>query len=162
MPKIRAVSGRDDLDLHGREAAPGRVTPAIWLIRVLGVLAGAVAVFYGVGFYFLRCFSTCPSDPSLDKTIQLLTVSLALFGLVVAIASASAGTRSATRAAAAVAVLGAAIAVAGLATLALAPSIDAPSDGGGTAFKGAVTLVAGVVITAVAVLRRRGATQARG
>ena len=151
------MSGRDDLDLYGSAASPSRGGGVVrGLTRVFGVLVGAAISLYGVALYALRCFDTCPSDPSVDKNIQLLSVSLVLFGLVVVIAAASAWTRWAAGAAVIVACLGSVIAVAGAVALALVPSIDQPhGDRGSAGLAAAVALLVGAGVTAAALFRRK-------
>lgn len=155
------MSGRDDLDLYGRGAAPERAPAARGFARVVGVVTGAVISLYGMALFVLRCFDTCPTDPSLDKAVQLVAGTVVTFGLVVVIASVSIGTRLAARGAALVCALGAAIATAGVATLALVPSIDDPGGHGGTPVAGATALlVGGAVAVTAAIARRRAGRRA--
>ena len=162
-PLYAGVVGRDDLDLYGSAASPSRGGGvARGLARVLGVLVGGAISLYGVALYALRCFDTCPSDPSVDMNIQLLSAALVLFGLVVAIAAASAWTRWAVGAMAVVACLGAVITVAGAVALALVPSIEQPhGDRGSAGLAAAVALAVGAAVTAAALVRRKKASPPR-
>lgn len=151
------MAGRDDddHDLYRHGTGPGLATLARWLGRILGVLVGAVAAFYGLALFALRCFDTCPSDPSTDKTILLLSTALVLFGLATVVASVAAATRWARGAAAFVAGLGVLIAGAGSVTLLLVPSIGETGDPGSTGLAGAVALLGGAGIAAGALVARR-------
>jgi hypothetical protein len=151
------VSGRDDLDLYGRGARPDRPSAGRWIAGILGVLVGVAVSLYGVALYALRCFDTCPTDPSLDRATQLLAAAVILFGAAVALGAALAGTRWAAGAAAVVTGFGVAIAAAGALTLAFVPSIDDPGGYGVTPVAGVVALAAGGVVTAAGAFGRRAA-----
>jgi hypothetical protein len=151
------VSAPEDLDLYRGAGRTDRAAIARWVVRTIGVLVGLAVALYGVALYALRCFDTCPSDPAVDRIGQALAASLVLLGLVVVTAAASAGTRWSAAGAALVALLGALIALGGIVSLLLVPSIDAPGDHGSSATFGAAALVGGSVIAGTAIaLRRRG------
>ncbi len=149
---------------HGEDLDPYRPTPSVdgttiarRVARTLGALAGLAVSLSGVALYALRCFDTCPSDPAEDKVGQLLTGSLILFGLVVVVAAASAGTRWSRTGWSIIAVLGLAIGVCGIASVALVPAIDTPGANSSYTTYGIVGIVVGAGGAGAAlVLRRRG------
>lgn len=136
------VAGRDDRDLYG--AAPHRSVGRT-VARILGVLVGAGLSLYGVALFALRCFDTCPADPAVDKSTQLLSGALVLFGVVVVVVSAASGTVCSAGAAVFAVVLGVAIALAGLVSLVLVTSLAS-----------VVALLAGVIVAAAALLALLG------
>lgn len=147
---------RRDLDLYGSGATPGRTPVTAWIVRIAGLLVGAAITFYGLALYALRCFDTCPEDPAVDTATLLMATAIVLFGLVVAIASASGRTRWAVGGATVVAALGFAIAAVGIASLAQVPRIDDPGgQRSDVTLAGAAATAVGTGVATAAIFRRR-------
>lgn len=140
----------DDLDLYG--SGDGRRVVS-GLLRTLGVLLGAAIAACGVGLFMLRCFDYCPEDPSVDKALILLSAALVLVGAAVGVEAISVRTQAEAGASVVVAGLGCLVALAGIVSLALVPSIDERFGGNEMAAFAALAVVVG---GAIAVLRRPG------
>ena len=114
--------GSGDLDPYDSGGHPPSLVGGI--LRILVVLVGLAIAAYGLGLWVLRCFDTCPSDPSLDKVLMLLSAALSLTGLVVVIQAVSFRTRWADVVSGALVFVGGLIALLGIASLVLLPSVD--------------------------------------
>ncbi|HEX2294321.1 MAG TPA: hypothetical protein VHN37_03340 [Actinomycetota bacterium] len=141
------MGGRDDLDLYGRGAAPDRGVGRA-MARIVGLLVGAAVSLFGVALFLLRCFDTCPADPAVNTSGQLLSGAVVLFGVVVAVSSLAAGTAGATGVALFAGAAGVLIAVAGVVSFALVQSVAS-----------VVAVLAGAVVTAAALFALKGATR---
>lgn len=155
------MSSREEVDPYG---ASGRRSPAPiarFIGRGIGVLVGVGIGFYGMSFYVLRCFSTCPTDPAENAISQILTLSLVGFGLVVVIAAVTLGTRWTSPGAWVITILGALMAIGGIVTVALAPSLQFAGDRTATVMFGIIDVAVGVGIVLVAAWVRRRSEQER-
>jgi hypothetical protein len=92
------------------------------------MLLGLAIGFYGAVLWGLRCFDTCPTDPAENVIIQVLTLSGVGLGLAMMIAAATLRTRVAVAGAWIITVLGALMAVGGVVSLVLMPSLQFPAD----------------------------------
>ena len=150
------MNERKDLDPYRPtgSADPARITRGA--ARTVGILLGVAVSSFGVALYALRCFDTCPSDPAENAVGQLLAGAFVLFGVVVVVVAASAGTRRSRTGGGTVCALGSLVALCGIASLVLVPGIDAPGDNGGYVLFGLLALAGGGISAgaAYAYLRR--------
>ena len=145
----------EDLDLY--RSGPRRGYGAILrgVARGVGILLGLAVSVYGAALYALRCFDTCPTDPAVDATGQLLTWSIILLGFGLVTAAASVGTRWSRIGLGIISVLGSAVALCGVASVVIAPSIKAAGDYSSTTTLSYVAAVTGGVAAGAAHLLRR-------
>ena len=111
----------EDLDLYRSGPGPGHGAILRGVARGAGILLGVAVSTYGAALYALRCFDTCPTDPAVDATGQLLSWSIILFGLGVVTAAASIGTRWSRTGLGIILVLGSVVALCGVASVVIPP-----------------------------------------
>lgn len=145
--------GRDDLDLY--DSGADRSSVGHMILRILGFLVGVGLGFVGVVLYTLRCFDTCPADPAVNAISQLLTGAMMLTGLAIVIEAMSFRTTWTPIAEGAVIVVGALIAVAGIASLALIPSVEGTGGGAGTVGFALLAVAVGAALMVNSVRERR-------
>ena len=64
--------------------------------RGIAVLVGLGIGLYGLSFYMLRCFSTCPTDPAENALSHILPLTIMTLAAAVVTAAVTTGTRAAT------------------------------------------------------------------
>lgn len=154
-------SGSHELDPYGSDGGGSGVSIGRVLARLVGILVGLGISFFGFGFYMLRCFSNCPTDPAENTISQILTLSLFGFGVVVVIAAASLRTRFEPAGSWMVTLLGALMALGGLASLVLTPSLEVPGNRGTTIILGVIDIVAGACVVLFGIWARGQREQKR-
>lgn len=150
------ISESQELDpgAGSHRSSPGSI--ARFIGRGISVLVGLAVAWFGVAFYILRCFSTCPSDPAENAISQILSLSLVGFGLIVSIAALTLGTKLAAAGRWLIIGIGTSIAGGGLVSVALAPSLQVAANGAETVAFGIIDTAAGIgcVLLASRVRRR--------
>lgn len=121
-------AGSQQHDAYGKRGSSWLRRIARFIARAIGILIGLGIAAFGIGFYMLRCSSSCPTDPAENVTSQILTLSLVGFGLVVVVAAVSLVTRSAVVGAWIITVVGGLMATGGVVALAMAPSLRVAAD----------------------------------
>jgi uncharacterized membrane protein HdeD (DUF308 family) len=138
-----AMTAQEQLDPYRNGGRARRWSIARAISRTIGILAGGAAGFSGFAYYILRCFDTCPSDPAEDTISQILTLSLMGLGVAVIVAAVTLGTRWTLPGTWIVTALGALMAVGGVVSLALVPSLRVPANRTDTVMLSIVDLAVG-------------------
>lgn len=138
------MSAPEELDPYGASRRPTPLSVARFIGRAIGVLVGVGIGVYGLSFYVLRCFSTCPTDPAENALSHILPLSILALGLAVITAAVTFGTRSTIGGAWIITGLGVMLPVTGVVTLLLVPSLPFPGDRTGIVVFGILEIAAGV------------------
>ena len=146
------MTGPERLDLYDTQRPTRPWTIVIAFVRGIAIVVGLAVGFVGTALYALRCFDACPTDTAENTIIQILTLSLVTFGLVVIVAAVSLRTRWAVVGGWIISVLGVLMTLGGVATLVQIPLLWFPGDRSSTITYGLIDVAAGA---ALVVLGRR-------
>lgn len=155
------MNTREELDPRGASTRPSRGWIARFIGRAIAVLVGLGIAAFGMTFYVLRCFSTCPTDPAENALSHILPLSFLALGAAVLVAAVTIGTRGTTAGTWIITGLGAVMPVGGLATLVLVPSLPFAGERTGIVIFGIIQVAVGVGLVLAAAWMRRRSEQER-
>lgn len=155
------MSDREGLDPYDASGRPSAASIARFIGRGIGVLVGLGIGFYGMSFYVLRCFSTCPTDPAENALSHILPLSFLALAVAVITGAVTTGTRGTAAGTWIITGLGALMPVGGVMTLLLVPSLPFPGDRTGIVVFGIIEIAVGVGLILLARWVRARSAQER-